>query len=659
MPHHTKTIAETGDTTPRKFTLVGDSKYFGPAQSSFNIVQLDSLTTSDSEPLATLAAPVEATMSAQTQPQLHKINAADATAVATPVLPKNQGQNGINIPPVSFSTNSIFNGNFSEFSGLLLNTNLNFSKKELKSMDLNTKIRAALSVLYYKNPISIADSINTLDNSIYNNSINSVFHVDSILIRSARRVQSIVGMPIDAIILAMLGTVSIASWGRYSVEIRQNWSEAVVDYIVIAAKSGSRKSALGTILRAPFDEFANDSISETDMIEMQELAKSCNSLAKARRRKKVLPLAFSNDSSEVVMLELQKHAREMAAWERLTRKNTKIPRILISAATQVSLIRAMADGSGCIAILATEGDFLKSDALLGKGSPVAFLKGHTLEPLSYDSGKQGTLIVQNPALPQIHLVQPDVLAALSGKKYLRKNGVLPRFQVFLCSDVMQGNPAAIDDVGDVALREFQNIIKRIISKNYTHSSPRSVLQLSLSSEARGQIENFEREMVSLAERAENDDLRAFVSKSAGQAVRFGADLHLLAHPDDPCAKPIAGDTMQTGIALCKMLLPHAEALYCRHGLVAREHAQLILNWIGDWRDKAGRYARSSILNFSAPEWYEFTAREAQQGIAALKSDNGLVLTALDVLEQHGWLAQIATGKNTRLCVLNPNIWGAL
>lgn len=657
MSQSTEITTKAVETVPRKVTVVGAPRHVGVSNSG--VVPVNNAPQYD----VTLVQAHSFAHSASTQPQVNMpINtSSDVLAVAPSVLPKPQGQSGINIHPASLITNPTSHVNLQGFSGLYCNTGFNFSKKELKNIDLNAKILAALSELNYRIPTSITNSMISIDSLTLDASTSSVFSTDNIINRAAMEIKrSIKGIPEDAIKLSLIGMINIASWGRYYVEVRPNWDEPVVDYIVIAAKSGTRKSALGNILRKPFEEFTNESISETDPIERQALAKSCNSFATLRRRIKIVPLALSEERPEAVMEELVKHAKDEAVWERLAGENTKVPQFLISATSQVALLRDLASGSGCLGIIATEGDFLKSDALLGKGSPVAFLKGHTGEPIFYASAKQGTLIIQKPALPQIHLVQPDVLASLSGKKYLRKNGVLPRFQVYLCPDAMQSNTAVIDDEGgDAAVREFQTIIKRIISNNYTHSSPRSIKKLHLSTEARGIIEAYEREMAVAAERTQNDDLRAFVSKCAGQAVRFAGDLHLLTHPDDPCEVHIAGDTMRAGIALSRMLLPHAAALYNRHGLVAREHGQLILNWIADWREKAGRYARRSIVDLSVPEWHQFTSRDVQQGIAALKSDIGLILAAFDVLEYHGWIAQIATGKNTRLCVLNPHIWGAL
>lgn len=548
---------------------------------------------------------------------------------------------------------------FNQSSVLPMMKPMHLSKKEIENAHLNDKIRWSLLNLVRITPQNIDNSIQNYDVSAHDDNILSTFLCEIKIMKAAKRIQSIVGMPLFAIILAMLGAVNIASWGRYVIPIRSNWSEALVDYIIITAKSGSRKSALGTILRSPFDDFSAESLAGSDSLEIQELLKASHLLVQKRRKLRVGQLAMANAHAEELMRELKEHAQESAAWTRYASPHTRVPRIFVSASTQVALIRTMVDGSGCIAILATEGDFLKSDALLGKGSPVAFLKGHTMETLSYDSGKQGMLIVQNPALPQLHLIQPDVLASLTSKKYLKKNGVLPRFQVYVCPDSMRSNPAEIDEAGDAALREFQSVIKSIISENYTHISPRSVTLLALSYEAKRRIEEFEKEMMVAADRAENDDLRAFISKSAGQAVRFAGDLHLLAHPCAPSSAAIEGGTMQAAITLCRMLLPHAEAIYSQHGLIARENARRILRWITDWREKAGRFTRSNLFSPDNTQWHQFTAREVQQGVAELKSDHSLVLAALGVLEQHGWLAQIPMGKNGRLCVLNPRAWGSI
>lgn len=645
--HHTNDKKSTS----RQITAVGPGKYMSLRQDSTDGLTVDTI----SFDTPTVAQPQ------QNSPQLQQATSGQGAYSPTPL-------SSFSLPPSNIHGSQLALGagelNLFNTGGMLscgaLGSRMIRPKKMINDMLLQDKIREALYAVSCKTISNIDEVSTVVDSSHSHSTFCHLFPQYNNLIQAAERIQSLVNLPIDAILLSMLGAVSIASWGSYSVDIRPHWSEPAIDYIIIAAKSGTRKSALGNILCKPFDDFANECFKGIDAIEMGELTSACKLLSTTMRKINVPPLALSNEDPECIMDRLKEFAQKNANWTRKSIANTHAPRIFISETSQVALIKALVDGSGCLGILTTEGDFLKSDALFGKGSPAAFLKGHTMETLTYDSGKQGILLVRKPALPQVHFVQPCVIAHLIGKKHLRKNGVLQRFQIYLCPDIVGDDNAAMDNaVGDAALCDFQALIRRIISNNYTYTSPRQVHQLTLSIDARRQIEAFEREMFDAAKMSESDDLRAFILKSAGQAVRFAADLHLLTHPDSPCESPIEAGEIQAGICLVRILLPHTRALYSRHGLIAREHAQRILRWIADWRDKASRFARANLFDPDNGQWHQFTAREVQQGVTELKSDHSLVLAALDVLEQHGWLAQIPTGKNGRLCVLNPRAWGVI
>lgn len=471
-----------------------------------------------------------------------------------------------------------------------------------------------------------------------------------VIVDAAAYLHKLTGISQSGIMFSILSIISMASWGRYKVKVRSRWIEPQVDYAILACPSGSRKSALCAALRKPFERFSQTPHTKEDaelIFELQDVIRSYNARLK---KKRLADLPLQNPNAEIIS-NLHALAQESSSWKKVSARMDSQRRISLSAATQLGMIKAMASNGGCQAILEEEGHALSSDALLGKDNPIAFLKGHTMENIQYDSVKQGTIIVTDAALPQLHIVQKDAVVRVYSKQSLRKLGVLARFQIFIMQDTNRSYPTVDDEQGEMALETLQEHIFNILAKHHTNVSPRRIEEVQVSAEARAVAEEFEAQAGAWAEQVLNDDLRAYLNKLHGQAVRFAADLHLFNNPETPCETPITQEEMLAGVSMAQELKSHADVLYSPNGLMAQEHAKLILDWVKEWGEKAGRFR----LNLDE-SWYCFTGSDVQQGIRELKSDVRRIWTALDVLEASGYIAQIQTGKNTRLCVLNPRIW---
>ncbi|OXS30317.1 MAG: hypothetical protein BCS36_12060 [Desulfovibrio sp. MES5] len=75
------------------------------------------------------------------------------------------------------------------------------------------------------------------------------------LVNIAKYLATITGLDPLGICLAILGSVSIATWGRVSITLTPEWSEPAIDMLLQVSGSGTRKSSLASHLRMPFDQY--------------------------------------------------------------------------------------------------------------------------------------------------------------------------------------------------------------------------------------------------------------------------------------------------------------------------------------------------------------------------------------------------------------------
>lgn len=76
-----------------------------------------------------------------------------------------------------------------------------------------------------------------------------------VLVPVANSLSRITGLDALGICYALLGAVSIATWGRVTIKLNSHWSEAAVNMLLQMSPSGTRKSALARELRMPFDQY--------------------------------------------------------------------------------------------------------------------------------------------------------------------------------------------------------------------------------------------------------------------------------------------------------------------------------------------------------------------------------------------------------------------
>lgn len=104
------------------------------------------------------------------------------------------------------------------------------------------------------------------------------------LVNIAKCLAKNTGLDPLGICLAILGSVSIATWGRVSITLTPEWSEPAVDMLLHVSSSGTRKSSLASFLRMPFEQYCAQ-VNDGAEIRMRHQKRKLTLLKKAAEKR--------------------------------------------------------------------------------------------------------------------------------------------------------------------------------------------------------------------------------------------------------------------------------------------------------------------------------------------------------------------------------------
>jgi hypothetical protein len=131
-------------------------------------------------------------------------------------------------------------------------------------------------------------------------------------------------------------------------------------------------------------------------------------------------------------------------------------------------------------------------------------------------------------------------------------------------------------------------------------------------------------------------MRAWLSKSAGFALKLAAIIQAFEHPECPHQKPLSIDTIESAIELINYYREHYFRLIDRAYAHEKASTAKLLEWI----------RRKEITSF--------TAREARQNVRAMKDKTALSDT-LETLAEKAHIRAVARGQ-TITYEVNPAVF---
>jgi len=439
-------------------------------------------------------------------------------------------------------------------------------------------------------------------------------------------------VPLEAVGSTAIGAVTIAARGKYQIHISEEHIEALTNYMLIGMPSGSRKSAIVSFFRRPFEDAEKAKQASYDQDSMTcELQKNVLKTMINDVKRRALKELASQDAlkrEEIAAIV----AEEMRPYQALLNKSHSRPRYLLDSPTPKKLAEVMQQQDEAIGIMEAEGGLWKNRVRPNEDD--ILLKGYTMEPFSNETSTAKSVRMRAPCLTICSLVQMEVIETLYSKNKLKEHGVLPRILPTFAT--WRGGPKRADapEIPEQSVIHYEETVRRLLDTcPVANTADREVYSLSLSNDARDALKTFEQKVNSLIHEGRFANFESFGEKLTGHAIRLAGTIHLWQH-DAPNEHAISEISMKGGIDLACYYTQHAMAAFDLERLQALKFARKILKW-------HERYPRS-----------DFTIRQAQRGIGRCSAQE--IQSGADMLERHGMLGQYLTTTHSHKCIMNPN-----
>lgn len=444
-----------------------------------------------------------------------------------------------------------------------------------------------------------------------------------------------------AVLFGVLGGVNNALRGRYIVKLNEFWKEPLVDYWLLLAPPGSKKSAFVKALRSPHEKFLNEK-----QAEYHSRYSGLESKRDSKKRfytsaiKYVSANQLNRYSSE--MLEsnpelVQQASENVAAFQEKISADLPVipasPELFWDNGTMKGLLDQMANQGGCVGIMEAEGGFLL-DALSKKNIALTtFLKAKDMEWAS-DIVIGRKAVVRAAALPMLFVVQPAVYEELYTKKHLSNRGGLARFLPYFIQNTSEenyGSPSSMHEV-------YSHKINKMLRENFTQESNREIHEIEVDKAAYNLICDFERAIDDEIRYCSNEAFISFLQKLHGSAVRIAGDIHCWNNPEAPHEVLLSEKEMMLGINIAQALKEHARLAFSPELLMRAKNAQEIARFI----------LRRDLV------WANYlTSTYLAQHIRDM--DKADIIPALQLLEQSGMIRLIPRKKGAYNFIVNPNL----
>ncbi|PBC78927.1 uncharacterized protein DUF3987 [Streptomyces sp. TLI_235] len=417
-----------------------------------------------------------------------------------------------------------------------------------------------------------------------------------------------------------LAALATAAGGKVSIRIRGRWHEPVNIYTAVALDPGNRKSAVFDLMTRPLltVEHSLAEISRDRRTEAETALKLAKSAAdKAAQR------ATNAEADERVALTREAIALAQQAEAITVPCETQL---IADNATQESLATLLAEQGGRISVMSPEGGIFDIIAGLYSGSTnmEIFLKGHAGDMVRVNRQGRPSQHIDRPAVTMGLAIQPEVLDAIARVKGAEGRGLLARY-LYAVPESLVGSrniePEPIpDDVADTYAANLAALTMALFDRTDT-------AVLALTPEADAVMLAYQKVTEArLAKGGSFAPILKWASKRDGAVARLAALLHLATHPTDGWDRPVEAVTM---------------AAATRLGDYFTAHALLVFDAMG--ADPNREAARTLFDQLRAnPPAGTFTKRELFRTLSAAEFRTMAALDpALDLLEEHGWVRQIA------------------
>lgn len=494
-------------------------------------------------------------------------------------------------------------------------------------------------------------SIRSLDTFIFTDYHS--YNLPESLVNTARCLSIQTELDLYGNCIMLLGTMSIATWGRLGAQLTPHWFEPQIDMLLHVSPSGTRKSALVTTLRFPYDVFCTEANKDHKKnalrlkVEAQQMNKAADKLvskqvdalvknmygisnANFQYNKDIEGFRNSINQATALKLDITKDANDAI----------KPPvQLLIDDATPYKLGISMSEQGECQGCITAEGSMLGSKLLNSSGVTGLFLRSHTQEPYVYENARK-TISLSHPALPMINIVQDTVAVKFYNNDMHNEIGVsarfVPHFRSKHCTIIKE-------QISDDAFTFYNNKISQLLKLYHTQDKNAIRYKISVESRALRLINDFKDSIKYYIIPDMPKEAEPCLRKAHGQAVRFALDIHAWNH-DQPHTTSITEQEMEQGISIVENSFEHIRYAYDPCGLIAFKTAQKIVQSL--MRINV-RHERNCILNKGT----DSSTIQRRIDVKSKEVNNALIL-----LDRHNVLAVYDDATNNLKVVLHRDFF---
>ena len=441
-------------------------------------------------------------------------------------------------------------------------------------------------------------------------------------------------VPAEAVAMLSLASIASVTQGRFRCRAKADFSEPVCIWVIVFLASGSRKSEIVAVLKAPVRLWEAEQ--RGVWAERVEQRKTERSVLEIRINKFTSKAAGEDDEVErsLLMDEVKKLRLKLAELPEIS-----YPALLLADATPEGYCRFLERHDGIGAILEAEPGLLQT--LVGvrynKSGPNldAVLQGHTGESVVIHRATRDPIHIAEPYLTMGIGAQPGAQEWLGKVAELRERGFLPRIFFVQGKDIVGSRDTNPAPINQAIVNEYDKVIRAFLATRW--QAPREII---FGPDAKKAWTEFSAVLEArLSRRGDLTTIRDWASKLTGGLLRLSALVHLAEHgPDAPTE--VSGKTVAAAVEIAEFLIENAKVCFRAIGIdPIIKRAERIVGWIEDHGKR------------------QFERRDVQQSLknSGLFKRTKFIDGALDELVEHNYLRRDWSTKRAVYHV-NPEVF---
>ena len=427
--------------------------------------------------------------------------------------------------------------------------------------------------------------------------------------------------PIELAALTMLSSVAAVVQGSHIIRVREDYSEPLNIWTIVALPPGSRKSAVQSACVAPLVEWERE---KGEDIAPQRRQYESRARCLEERLKELRKKAAKTKGHEYAALE-----REVAGLEASLGEPPRAPQLWTSDVTPENLGVIMADNEERMAILSDEGggmlDILNGRYSNGIPNLDLALQSHSGNPCRVNRGSRPPVFLNKPCLTIGLTPQPSVLEGLTSNRAFRGRGLVGRFLYAVPKSNLGYRTLNEPPMSNLARDEYRSEMSRLLElRESAQGSAPKVLRLDSDAcvdwNAFGQVVEHR-----LGEGQPYAEMPDWAGKAPGAVIRIAGLLHLMKGKSDD--QPIERDTMQKAVKMGFCLAAHALAAF---DLMGRDYLRIGARRVVGW-------LRRNPCS-------EFSQRDAHRALRSYFDKVAKLKPCLELLEEMGYIRPKEVGK---------------